>query len=49
MTGIPVLFIPGNAGSYKQGKIIQVSNTTVPHNYLLWFNHMRLLGSFSGK
>ena len=23
MTGIPVLFIPGNAGSYKQGKIIQ--------------------------
>lgn len=24
LTGIPVLFLPGNAGSYKQGKLLDV-------------------------
>ena len=30
LDGVPVLFIPGNAGSYKQGIIFHINNLETP-------------------
>lgn len=40
LTGAPVLFLPGNAGSYKQGEMelffLNISISTYIHAYVIW-------------